>query len=191
MSYRSNAINNDASPEEVIVRLFEDGDSEKIMDIDFSRKGVRVYKWIDGGLVKGKDRYDDEDFSTEKKKAMVEQYRTRLCLDNVDCGAFTGDRMVGFLFLFLIPAEKHMWAISHCFVSSNYRRQGIATRMFALAKTKAREAGAKQICFLSAINESAVDFYLSVGFTPHGRPPEEERWLSRWDGEDIYMEMML
>ena len=99
--------------------------------------------------------------------------------------------MVGFLSMFLFPDETDMWGISHSFVSRSYKRQGIATKMFALAKMAVIEKGAKKICFFSAINESAVAFYLSVGFTPHERPPEEERWLSQWDGEDIYMEMML
>ena len=55
--------------------------------------------------------------------------------------------------------------------------------MFAMAKEKAFEAGARKICFLSATNESAVDFYLSVGFTPFEKPPAREFW-SDWDGKD-------
>ena len=190
MSNKNNT-KSDASQEEVIVRLFERGDSERIMDVDFSMKGVRIYKWLDGKLVKGKEYYDDEDFSSEEKKEIVEKFGPYPSgHDWVKCGAFAGDVMVGFLVMFLYPSEQHMWGISYSFVSRKYQRQGLATRMFALAKTTVLEAGAKKICFLSAINESAVDFYLSVGFTPFEKPPEDERW-SEWDGEDIYMEMML
>lgn len=191
MSNKNNATKSDASQEEIIVRLFERGDSERIMDVDFSMKGVRIYKWLDGKLVKGKEYYDDEDFSSEEKKEIVEKFGPYPSGRHwVKCGAFAGDVMVGFLVMFLYPSEQHMWGISYSFVSRKYQRQGIATRMFALAKTTVLEAGARKICFLSAINESAVDFYLSVGFTPFEKPPEDERW-SEWDGEDIYMEMML
>ena len=74
MSNKNNATKSDASQEEIIVRLFERGDSERIMDVDFSMKGVRIYKWLDGKLVKGKEYYDDEDFSSEEKKEIVEKF---------------------------------------------------------------------------------------------------------------------
>ena len=181
----------DATQESIVVWPFEYGDNEKIMDIDFSMKAVRIYTWRDGKLVKGKEYYDDDDFSIEEKKAIVKRIGPHpRGPQHADCGAFAGDVMVGYLIMYLLSPEEQTWAIAHAFVSRKYRRQGIATRMFALAKKKAVEVGAKRICFLSATNESAVDFYLSVGFVPFKKPPEYEHWSS-WDGKDIYMEMKL
>ena len=134
MSNKNNATKSDASQEEIIVRLFERGDSERIMDVDFSMKGVRIYKWLDGKLVKGKEYYDDEDFSSEEKKEIVEKFGPYPSGRHwVKCGAFAGDVMVGFLVMFLYPSEQHMWGISYSFVSRKYQRQGIATRMFAFS----------------------------------------------------------
>lgn len=184
-------LKGDETQDSIEVRPFEHGDNEKIMDIDFSLKRVRIYMWRDGKLVKGTEYYDDDDFSIEQKKEIVERLGPHPAgPQGAKCGAFAGEVMVGYLIMYLLSPEEQTWAISHSFVSRKYRRQGIATRLFALAKKKAVDVGVKKICFLSATNESAVDFYLSVGFVPFEKPPEDEHW-SGWDGEDIYMEMKL
>ena len=181
----------DAARESVVVRLFEYGDNEKLVDIDFSRRRVRVYKWRDGELAKGTEYYDDDDFSTEEKKAMAKRMGPEPAgPGGAKFGAFVGNVMVGTLCILRISEKEQLWKLSQTFVSTEYRRQGIATRLFALAKKRAIEAGGRTICVLSATNEAAVDFYRSVGLVPLGEPPDDEHW-SHWDGEDIYMEMKL
>jgi GNAT superfamily N-acetyltransferase len=71
-----------------------------------------------------------------------------------------------------------------------YRRRGIATRLMDLAKERVVEAGRETIYMMCTPAESAVRFYLSVGFEPFD-VPEDEYWRSGWDGEDLYMEMKL
>ena len=154
---RSGAID-----DSTVIRPFEYGHNEKIVDIDFSMKRVRVCLRCDGKLMKKPEYYDDDDFSTEQKKEIVERIGSHPAGPRETlCGAFAGDLMVGYLKMFVFPSEEDMWGIAHCFVSRKYRRQGIATRLSALAKRKAVDSGEGLSFFVC--NKPVCRRLLSIG----------------------------
>jgi len=183
--------NGDVTMDSVVIRPLEKGDPEKIMNIDFSLEGVTIYMWRDGKLVKGTEYEDGEDLSPDEKKSWIQPVQNGVGeLGAIEIGAFRDDSLLGYVCLALLSPEEGMWKLWQTFVTKEYRRNGIATRMFQSAKEESIKRGGKAICLLSAVNHDAVDFYLSVGFTPFEKPPEDDHW-SYWDGEDIYMEMKL
>ena len=98
-------------------------------------------------------------------------------------GAFDGDRLVG-LAAFRPRLTESMAQLALLHVSNGYRRQGIASRLFAEIITKANETGATHLYVSATPSGSAVGFYTSRGFvwtpTPH---PE----LFELEPEDIHM----
>jgi len=98
-------------------------------------------------------------------------------------GAFNGDRLVG-LAAFRPQLTETMAQLALLHVSNGYRRQGIASRLFAEIVAMAQQNGAAHLYVSATPSESAVGFYTSRGFvwtqTPHPA-------LFALEPEDIHM----
>ena len=70
------------------------------------------------------------------------------------------------------------------YVSRNYRRQGIATRLMDELSHEAKKRGAKSLYISSTETESAVNFYRSTGSVLTG---EVDRELFEREPKDIHM----
>ena len=98
-------------------------------------------------------------------------------------GAFDGDLLVGIAGLCYNLTET-MAQLTTMFVSNDYRRQGIATRLAAEIFRLAREGGATGLYVSATPSESAVGFYRSHGFRLAKKVNKE---LYALEPEDIHM----
>jgi len=83
-------------------------------------------------------------------------------------GWFEGEEWAG-----VLEINHETWSnrlrISELLVFEKFRRQGIAMRLIAYAKERARDLGARQIVLeTQTCNLPAIGFYLAAGFTPIG-----------------------
>jgi GNAT superfamily N-acetyltransferase len=87
-------------------------------------------------------------------------------------GAFDEDTLVGYAVL-RERISKTMAQLADLFVSRNYRRRGVATRLVSEVMNVAREGGAEKWYVSAVPSKSAVAFYLKCGFEPtHDLHPE-------------------
>jgi GNAT superfamily N-acetyltransferase len=101
-------------------------------------------------------------------------------------GAYDGDKLVGFGVLAhqFRGKEKNQLQLDLMYVSRNYRRQGIGSRIFHELSQVAMQRGASQLYISATETESAVGFYSNLGSTIASEVDEE---LLRKEPRDIHM----
>lgn len=102
-------------------------------------------------------------------------------------GAFDDEKLVGVAVLEskFIGRRKDQLQLKFLHVSRAYRNRGLGAKLFELAKTAARERGAKRLYISATPSENAVNFYMRLGCTvAKERDPE----LFRLEPEDIHLE---
>lgn len=70
-------------------------------------------------------------------------------------------------------------------VSRDYRRRGLGRRLFKLARTKARQLGARRMYVSSTPSENTVRFYMRMGAVVTKEPDPD---LLELEPGDIHME---
>ena len=177
--------------EEPCVRILDRGAIKRFVEIDRAEVVEGVFFWRGGALVHEKRRWDLPDWSKEEKGKKIEKYEKEYENGAIVIGAFLDSVLVGFAITkpIVVAGRPGMYELQQIVVSKTHRKKGVGTEMLALTRGKAGEIGAKAICVLSTPAEAAIRFYLSVGFLPTDVPDDEA--FSWWDGEDVYMEMML
>lgn len=98
-------------------------------------------------------------------------------------GAVEGDLLVG-IGILLPNLTASMAQLAVLFVSNDYRRRGIATRLTAEMIQLAAQSGAKEIYVSATPSGSAVGFYQSQGFRLAEKVHPE---LFQLEPEDIHM----
>lgn len=98
-------------------------------------------------------------------------------------GAFVGDRLVGFAIHRpdLAPATSNLTAL---YVSRDWRRRGVASRLLDEVVGLARSHGAVRLYVSATPNGSAVGFYRRHGFEPTAEP---DAAMLALEPEDIHM----
>ncbi len=160
----------------------------RIAEIDRSEHVTLGYVYKDGKLKAEEVDWrvpcwfqEGPDFSVEAK---IKQWSPELENGGVMLGAFDGDLLVGFVILghSLRPGRQMQLVALH--VSRDYRRQGIATQLFAEISRMAKERGAEALYVSAAPSESAVGFYLSQGCELAKKIDQE---LYALEPEDIHL----
>lgn len=102
-------------------------------------------------------------------------------------GLFDGDRLVGAVVLEskFIGARGDRLQLAFIHVSNAYRKRGLGTRLFTLARTTARERGARQLYISATPSENTIKFYRRQGCVVTGEPDPE---LVALEPEDIHLE---
>jgi ribosomal protein S18 acetylase RimI-like enzyme len=102
-------------------------------------------------------------------------------------GAFGADRVVGFSVLrsFLTATAAQLAGL---YVDRVWRRCGVATALVDAVIASAREKGSTNLYVSSSRYESAVEFYLGLGFEPLNTPHPE---LFELEPSDIHMSLAI
>ena len=102
-------------------------------------------------------------------------------------GAFENDILVGGAILEskFIGSQHDTLQLKFLHVSHDYRKRGIATRLFHLAVAKARELGAKKLYISATPSENTVNYYLRLGCVLASEIDPE---LFALEPEDIHFE---
>jgi len=98
-------------------------------------------------------------------------------------GAFAGDRLAG-IAIYQPEVEESMGQLALMHVSREFRRRGIAARLFEDVLRLSQTAGDARLYVSATPSGSAVGFYLSRGFRPTATPHPE---LLAEEPEDIHM----
>jgi predicted N-acetyltransferase YhbS len=158
----------------------------KIWTIDRSEIIENIYVLENGSLVLKPDYFDARGWPPGE----ADKY-TPILLDCFDrggwfYGAFDGESLVGVAILEskFIGKEKDQLQLKFLNVSHAYRKTGLGSRLFELARSIARERGAKKMYISATPSENAISFYLRRGcaVTPH-----PDRVLLELEPEDIHL----
>lgn len=105
------------------------------------------------------------ELSGEKRVLNLDTHHNVYCV-----GAFDGERLVGFAQLFLLPKTTFiMGYLEDVIVHSEYRNQGIGTKILTEVISLATQKGAKVINLTTRVErEAAVNLFHSLGFTSPG-----------------------
>ena len=160
---------------------------EQIWNIDRSEIIDNIYRFENGTLVLRPHNFDVPGWPPGKAEKS-----TPILLDCFDrggwfYGAFEGGELVGVVVLDSKRIGKHkdQLQLKFLYVSRSYRKKGLGTRLFELAKAAARERGAKRMCISATPSENTVNFYLRLGCAVAAEPDQA---LFDLEPEDIHLE---
>lgn len=127
--------------------------------------------------------YEEEARRTDKEiQARIQRTDTQVVF-----GAFIGKGLVGIAGLRREPLEQvaHKALLWGVFVSPDWRREGLARKIFARVQSFAREEGVLQIQLcVNAENVRARNLYRSLGFKSFGVEPRAMRVGDRYFDEE-------
>lgn len=160
---------------------------ERAWEIDRSEVIDKVYRVENGALVIRPQHYDVDGWPAGE----AEKY-TPILLDCFDrggwfYGAFEGEKLVGMVVLEsrYIGRRNDQLQLKFLHVSNAHRNRGMGRRLFDLAKSAARERGAKRLYISATPSENTVNFYLRLGCRLAGEPDSK---LFELEPEDIHLE---
>ncbi len=140
-------------------------DVDKIKEIDRSETIDYIYRNIDDSLVEIKAGHECPAWDEELAGQIRQRFAGELTNGGFAYGAFDQQILVGFGvlgYLFRGKAGDQL-QVDLMYVSRNYRRQGIGTRILEELTRTAKERGAKFLYISSTETRSAVFFYKSSG----------------------------
>ena len=173
---------------DIIYRALSREECKRFKQIDRAEVVEDIYYFRDGNLVLEKEYYDIKGLDNIENRIVNLQ---KIYDENGTIyGAFHNDTLVGLVSLKgkLIGKKDDTIQLSSCFVSKDYRKQGIATKLVGMLKEKAMQMGAKKMYVSATPSKNTIHFYMSVGFKVTNEPIQE---LFDEEPEDIHMELML
>jgi N-acetylglutamate synthase-like GNAT family acetyltransferase len=168
------------------IRQLKDSEIGKIAEIDRTEHVTLGYVYRDGKLEQEKVDWRVPRWPREGSwgvEARIKQVTRILQEGGMMLGAFDGALLVGIAGLRYNLTDT-MAQLTTMFVSTDYRRQGIAAMLAAEIIRLAKEAGAQGLYVSATPSESAVGFYRSQGFRLAEKVNKE---LYALEPEDIHM----
>jgi len=171
----------------ILLRDLAHGEAHRIAEIDRSEQIRLGYRVEDGVLRSEPVRWDVPRWTRGATgepniEARIRKLASRLEAGDTAIGAFDGDLLVGYIVLHAL--SPGLAQLAELFVSSRYRRRGIASRLTTALAQRARADGAEEIYVSAVPSESAVGFYASQGFRLAEQVHPE---LFALEPEDIHM----
>ncbi|MEY9094880.1 GNAT family N-acetyltransferase [Paenibacillus sp. RC84] len=161
-------------------------DSFKIRDIDRSETIELIYTCKNEVLEEIKTGHECPNWKEDDYNAVISRYEYELKNGGTAFGAYDGETLVGFGVLAnkFRGQENDRLQIDLMYVTRDYRRQGIGSRIMDELSKAAIEKGAKYLYISSTETESAVNFYTSCGSAITSEVDEE---LFEKEPDDIHM----
>ena len=160
---------------------------EQVWTIDRSEVIHHVYYCESGTLVLKPEYYEVDGWPPGKAET-----HTPLL---IDCfagggwfyGLFDDAKLIGAAILDgrFIGRKQDQLQLTFLHVSKAYRKQGLGKRLLTLAKTEARERGAKRLYISATPSENTVDFYRRLGCVV---TQEVDAKLFALEPKDIHLE---
>lgn len=140
-------------------------DVEQLKDIDRSETIEFIYQVQDGQLHETAAPYECPRWDDELTHGVQERFVYELKNKGFAVGAYDGDLLIGFGVLAhqFRGKDKDQLQVDLMYVSRQYRRQGIGTRIMNELSNEASRRGAKYLYISSTETRSAVFFYQSHG----------------------------
>ena len=162
----------------------------RVWEIDRREVIHRVYRLVDGALLLEPHDFDVPGWPPGEPEAYGPLLEAALDRGGVAFAAFAGETLVGVSILDSKPVGGAGDALQLMFlhVSRDWRRQGLAGRLFDLAAGEARRGGAGWLYISATPSENTVDWYHRRGCVL-ARLPDPE--LFALEPEDIHLEYRL
>lgn len=170
----------------IFYRELSSNDVEKLNDIDRSEQIDFIYEMQHGEIVEVAAGHECPSWNQEQLRELKVRFQYELTCGGKAYGAFDKELLVGFAVLAhqFLGENQDQLQVDLMYVSRNYRRQGIATRLMDELSHEAKKRGAKSLYISSTETESAVNFYRSTGSVLTG---EVDRELFEREPKDIHM----
>jgi predicted N-acetyltransferase YhbS len=172
------------------IRLLQRDEIPLIWQIDRREIVENIYDLDHGELVLKPDYFDIQGWPPGE----VELY-TLMFLDCYDrggvfWGAFENDKLVGASILEnkFIGTGRDTLQLKFLHVSRDYRKQGIASKLFNMAVEKAKVLGAKKLYISATPSENTVNYYMRLGCV---LATEIDSELFELEPEDIHLEYII
>ena len=174
--------------ETIRIRQLPATDVGRLAEIDRSEQVHVGYTYRDGELRAERVDWRVPPWSAEGDGPHCLPTMIRFCAEHLEAGgvllgALDGDRLAAVAILRHRLTES-MAQLAFLHVSREYRRQGIAAQLTEEMIRLARLDGARELYVSATESESAVGFYLSLGFRPTDTPHPV---LFALEPEDIHM----
>jgi len=158
----------------------------KLSEIDRSEYIDLIYEVKDGKIIEINQGHEVPNWNEDLLKEMQERFLFELNNGGTAIGAFDGETLIGFGVLAskFRGRNKDQLQVDLMYVSRNYRRQGIGTKILYELSNEARSRGAKYLYISSTETRSAVSFYKSQGSLLTDELDEE---LFNKEPKDIHM----
>ncbi|MFC5528308.1 GNAT family N-acetyltransferase [Cohnella yongneupensis] len=137
----------------------------KLLEIDRSEYIDFIYELRNQHLMEVQSGHECPTWTEEMMGEIQQRFLYEMDNGGMAIGAFDGQMLIGFGVLAhkFRGKDLNKLQVDLMYVSRNYRRQGIGTRIFNLLSEEARIRGAKSLYISSTETRSAVFFYKSNG----------------------------
>lgn len=167
----------------VAIRRMTTEELSRVSEVDVSESGSIVYECVDGDIRVTSEEWHRPRRNADEWKSYIEKWTDVLERGGAAVGAFDGNVLVGIAVLRYRLTES-MAQLAALFVSREYRRQGIGTRLTQRLIRLAKEEGGRELYVSATPSKSAVGFYTSRGFRLAEQVNKE---LYELEPEDIHM----
>ncbi|KAA3598394.1 MAG: N-acetyltransferase [Calditrichaeota bacterium] len=161
-------------------------DSTKIKEIDRSEKINSIFQFQNGKLEKIKTGHECPNWTNQEIGKLENRFKSEIEKGGKAFGAFHDRKLVGFGLLSnkFRGKNKDRLQIDLMYVSREFRRQGIGTKIMEELSKEAKLRGAKYLYISSTETESAYNFYKNNGSELTGELDEE---LFKLEPLDIHL----
>ena len=149
----------------MIIRSLQREEIPLVWQIDRSEIIHNIYKLCNEELVLAPDYFDVQGWPPNE----AEHYTPILtdCFDRggMFWGAFEDEEIVGTAILEskFIGTKHDTLQLKFLHISNEYRKQGLAKKLFQLAAEKAKSLGAKKMYISATPSENTINFYMHLG----------------------------
>lgn len=147
------------------IHLIQREEIPLIWQIDRREIVENIYYLQDGELILKPDYFDIQGWPPGESELYTPILLNCYDRGGIFWGAFENDRLIGVSILEnkFIGSQHDTLQLKFLHVSRDYRKQGVATRLFHLAVEKARELGAKKLYISATPSENTVNYYSRLG----------------------------
>jgi ribosomal protein S18 acetylase RimI-like enzyme len=160
---------------------------DRIHEIDVSEEVDAIYVQRGKVLERCEEAHARPWRTAAEWSGEVELWQGHVESDGAAFGAFDGERFLGFSVLRSRLDDKTA-QLSGLYVDRAWRGHGLGRALVSRVVESARKGGATSLYVSSSRYESAVNFYLTLGFEPLGTPDPE---LFRKEPYDIHMSLSI
>jgi predicted N-acetyltransferase YhbS len=160
---------------------------EQVWNIDRSEVIDNIYRFENGALVLRPEHHEVHGWPAGEAEKYTPILRD--CFDRGGWfhGAFDRTDLVGAVILEnkRIGKAGDQLQLQFLHVSNTYRKTGLGTHLFELARATAKERGARRLYISATPSENTIKFYLRLGCVVTMEPDAE---LLALEPEDIHLE---
>ena len=172
------------------IRQLHKNEFEKFNEIDRREIIKNIYYHRDGKLELEDEYHDVPEWTPAMKQEFINDFIELNKRGGFVYAMFDGNKVAGMgtLDIKFIGKNNDQLQLAGLWVSNQYRKAGVATRLVEHMKEKARELGAKKLYVSATPSLNTITFYQNRGFTVTDDVNQE---LFEKEPEDIHMELTL